>query len=167
MSSSSNNSSTTDTQVPDLNKNDLWDVIYSYFQDSDTNRNYYLTNHHLDSYNDFILNKIPQTLKENSPQTIFLGRDSDTKKYKYEIDIYYGGINSDKVYLGKPIIYHKENTKKQMFPNEARLKNLTYSAHVFCDIDVIVRTNEYNNSSNNSNNDDSESSESSIGYYQF
>ena len=84
-------------------------------------------NHHLDSYNDFILNKIPQTLKENSPQTIFLGRDSETKKYKYEIDLYYGGLNSDKVYLGKPVIYHKDNTKKQMFPNEARLKNLNYS----------------------------------------
>ena len=48
----------------------------------------------------------------------------DTKKYRYEIDIYYGGINSDKVYLSKPIIHNKENTKKQMFPNEAQIKNL-------------------------------------------
>ena len=98
MSSSSNNSSSPETQIPDLDKNDLWDVIYSYFQDNDTNLNYYLTNHHLDSYNDFILNKIPQTLKENSPQTIFLGRDSDTKKYKYE-KIFIMEVLTHKVYL--------------------------------------------------------------------
>ena len=66
--------------ISDLNNNDLWNVIYSYFKDNDKNRNYYLVNHHLDSYNDFILNKIPRTLKENSPQTIFLGRDERYKK---------------------------------------------------------------------------------------
>ena len=125
--------------ISDLDNNDLWNVIYSYFKDSDKNRNYYLVNHHLDSYNDFILNKIPRTLKESSPQTIFLGRDSETKKYKYEIELYYGGVNSDKVYLSKPIIHNKDNTKKQMFPNEARLKNLNYSSHIFCDLDVIIK----------------------------
>ncbi len=136
--------------MSDLSKNEIWSVIHSYFRDTTEKRNYYLTNHHLDSYNDFILNKIPQTLKENSPQTIFLGRDSETKKYKYEIDIYYGGLESDRIYIGKPIIYHKDNTKKQMFPNEARLKNLTYASHVFCDLDIVVRTNEYESSSSNS-----------------
>ena len=100
----------------DLNEEDIWKVIYSYFEDIDDNKNYYLTNHHLDSYNDFVLNKIPQTFKENNPQTVFLGKDDETKKYKYEIDIYYGGINSDKIYIGKPIIHHKDNDKKQMFP---------------------------------------------------
>ena len=149
-----------ETYISDLTNNDLWEVIHSYFKNSESDRNYYLTNHHLDSYNDFILNKIPQTLKENSPQTIYLGMDSDTKKYKYELDIYYGGLNSERVYLGKPIIYHKDNTKKQMYPNEARLKNLTYSSHVFCDIDIIVRTNEYDSTTTSSNSIEEEVSES-------
>ena len=147
LSNSDSQSPTETSYLSDLSNNDLWDVIHSYFKNTEKNRNYYLTNHHLDSYNDFILNKIPQTLKENSPQTIFLGRDSETKKYKYEIDIYYGGLQSDRVYLGKPIIYHKDNTKKQMYPNEARLKNLNYSSHIFCDLDIVIRTNEYDSSS--------------------
>ena len=131
-----------DSYISDLKNNDLWDVIYSYFKDTEKDRNYYLTNHVSWLYNDFILNKIPQTLKENSPQTIFLGRDTDTRKYKYELDIYYGGVNNDKVYLGKPIIYHsKENTKNKCLDNEARLKNLTYASHIFCDIDVVIRIN--------------------------
>ena len=128
--------------VTDLNDEDIWKVIYSYFEDYDNKKNYYLTNHHLDSYNDFVLNKIPQTFKENNPQTVFLGKDDDTKKYKYEVDIYYGGINADKIYIGKPIIHHKDNKKKQMFPNEARLKNLNYCSQIYCDIDIVIKTDE-------------------------
>ena len=32
------------------------------------------------------------------------------------------------------------NVKKQMYPNEARLRNLSYSSHIFCDIviDYII-----------------------------
>ena len=158
--SDSLNTEPTQTYTSDLSNNDLWDVIYSYFKDSESGRNYYITNHHLDSYNDFILNKIPQTLKENSPQTIFLGRDTETKSYKYELDIYYGGLNCDRVYLGKPIIYHKDNTKKQMYPNEARLKNLTYCSHIFCDIDIVIKTNDIDTNSNNSNQNNSMEQES-------
>jgi len=135
-----------------IKEEDLWTVIYSYFKDLPEDKenklpfkkNYYLTNHHLDSYNDFILTKIPQTLKENNPQTIFLEReDNDSGKdytYKYEIDLYYGGINGNKIYLGKPVI-SDNGRKKQMFPNEARLKNLTYSSDIFCDIDMVIRNN--------------------------
>ena len=59
-------------QEKDIINSDLWEIVYSYFRDFNGNRNYYFTNHHLDSYNDFILNKIPQTLKENNPQIVFL-----------------------------------------------------------------------------------------------
>ena len=134
-----------------IKNEDLWTVIYSYFKDlpEDKNnklpyrKNYYLTNHHLDSYNDFILNKIPQTLKENNPQTIFLERLEDNDlgyTYKYEIDLHYGGINGDEVFLGKPVV-HDRDIKKQMYPNEARLKNLSYSSHIFCNIEMVIRNN--------------------------
>ena len=131
--------------IPDK---DLWTVIYSYFKDLPEDKknklpykkNYYVTNHHLDSYNDFILNKIPNTLKENNPQTIFLERNENSTeyKYKYEIDLYYGGRKANKIYLGKPVINNNDE-RKQMFPNEARLKNLTYSSHIFCDIEIVIR----------------------------
>ena len=135
-----------------IKEEDLWSVIYSYFKDLPEDKenklpfkkNYYLTNHHLDSYNDFILTKIPQTLKENNPQTVFLEREeNDSGKdytYKYEIDLYYGGLEGNKIYIGKPVISENDR-KKQMFPNEARLKNLTYSSDIFCDIDMVIRNN--------------------------
>ncbi len=115
----------------DINlETDIWKIIYSYFE----NDKYYMTNHHLDSFNDFILNKIPQTFKENNPQILFLAKDEITKNYKFEIEIYYGGENGDQIFIGKPIIYHGDSIRKQMYPNEARLKNLNYSSHMFCNI---------------------------------
>ena len=87
-----------DNLQDNLENDELWDVIYSYFKDKQEDKknklpykkNYYMTNHHLDSYNDFILNKIPKTLKESNPQTIFLEREEDKDyKYKYEKRIFY------------------------------------------------------------------------------
>ena len=116
---------------------ETWDVIKSYF---DINRNY-LTKHHIESYNDFVLNKIPQTFKQYNPQIIFKEYVDDLKEYKYTTKIYYGGgVEGNEIFIGKPIIYKKEGTKevkKQMYPNEARLRNLSYAAHhIFCNIEV-------------------------------
>ena len=86
-----------------ITDNEIWKIIYSYFD----NDRYYMTNHHLDSFNDYILNKIPQTFKENNPQTLYLGKFETTKNYKYELEIFYGGLNSDKITIGKPIIYRR------------------------------------------------------------
>ena len=120
---------------------DTWKVIYNYFD----NNKFYLTKHHQDSYNDFILNKIPLTFKQYNPQILYKDFDKDKKTYNYEIQIYYGGKNSDKIYITKPITYQDIDgniVKKQLYPNEARLRNLTYSAHIFCDIvvDYKIRT---------------------------
>ena len=152
---SQQNSPNNNVQNELIKYNDLWSVIYSYFEDLPEDKkknlpykkNYYFTNHHLDSYNDFILSKIPQTLKENNPQTLFLERDDDKdnkygegNSYKYEIDLYYGGRDGTKVFMGKPVISYLDK-RKQMFPNEARLKNLTYASNVFCNVEMVIRNN--------------------------
>ena len=132
-----------------------WNLIHNYL---DNNKNY-LTKHHLDSFNDFIQNKIPLTFSQYNPQILYKevlkneekdtvtskGKDCGKKssKYKYETHIYYGGKNADKIYISKPVIFSKETNegelKKQMYPNEARLRNLTYSSGIFCDIDVVYK----------------------------
>ena len=124
---------------------DPWDIIDTYFKD---NKNY-LTKHHIDSYNDFITNKIPQTFKQYNPQVIYKEYREDTDNYKYEIKIYYGGKDSNRIYIGKPVIYTEDefsSNKRLMFPNEARLRNLSYSSHIFCDIEVeyVIRGEEEN-----------------------
>ena len=48
--------------------------------------------------------------------------------------------DGSKIFIGKPVIEQKDEDgnifKKQLFPNEARLKNLTYSAMLYSDIVV-------------------------------
>jgi DNA-directed RNA polymerase II subunit RPB2 len=113
---------------------DTWSVIANYF-DSVPN---YITKHHLDSYNDFVNNKIYDIFnnKQFNPQVVVL-IDKENPDITYLINVYYGGRNKDKIEISRPIIYNalKEEVKP-MYPNEARLKNLTYAFNVFCDIEV-------------------------------
>ena len=122
---------------------DTWTIIDSYFRD---NKNY-LVKHHLDSYNDFLGKKIPLILKQYNPQVHYKELDSETDKYKYETHVYFGGETGEEVFIGKPIVYSENDGAsriKQMYPNEARLKNLTYGAHILCNIFVkyIIRNSE-------------------------
>ena len=114
--------------------NDTWKVIYNYF-DSHSN---YLVKHHLDSYDDFIFNKIPQTFAQYNPQILYKEFDDKNNNYKYQTNIYYGGKDGTQIFIGRPTIYKEfdDVTKSQMYPNEARLRNLSYSSHIFCDITI-------------------------------
>ena len=116
--------------MTDFEKN-TWNIIWNYFR----NNNNYLTKHHLDSFNDFINNKIPLIFRQYNPQILYKELNKDTKQYKYETKVYYGGKAGDKIYIAKPII-HDANGKRQMYPNEARLRNLTYGSNIFCDIEI-------------------------------
>jgi len=63
------------------------------------------------------------------------------KKYRYETHVYIGGKEVDKIYYGKPVIFD-ENNKHYMFPNEARLRNMTYGISIHYDVDVELFIND-------------------------
>ena len=46
-----------------------------------------------------------------------------------------GGKNGDKIYFGKPVIYD-DNNAHYMFPNEARLRNMTYGMTIHYDVEI-------------------------------
>jgi len=109
-----------------------WSIIDKLFEDNPN----LLIRHHLDSYNDFFNNKIFNIIKEKNPVQIFKEQDTDSKEYNLQADIYFGGKEGDKLYFGKPIIFD-ETRKHYMFPNEARLRNMSYSTTLHMDITVI------------------------------
>ena len=82
-----------------------WHLIYNYLNN---NKNY-LTKHHLDSFNDFIKTKIPLTFSQYNPQILYKELNKSTKKYKYEMHIYYGGKDSKNIFISKPVIYKETN----------------------------------------------------------
>ena len=109
-----------------------WKFIDSYFKDN----NQCLVNHHIESYNDFFSNGIKRIFKEKNPIRILKSQDPKTKEFRNKCDIYFGGINGDKLYYGKPVIYD-DNRSHFMYPNEARIRNMTYGFTIHYDIDVV------------------------------
>lgn len=49
--------------------------------------------------------------------------------------MYFGGKDGSKIYFGKPIIYDDKNAH-YMYPNEARMRNMTYGMTIHYDIDI-------------------------------
>ena len=102
-----------------------WDVLDAYFG-SDKN---FLTKHHLDSFNDFVYAKIPNTIKSLNP-FVTLKNDKQTGLLKHRIEIFVGGEDGSELFFEKP----STHDGKLLVPNEARLKNLTYKSDLLCNI---------------------------------
>ncbi len=110
-----------------------WNIIDKYFKDNPYN----LVAHHLDSYNDFINKGLFQVFKDNNPIRFIERDDSENidSDVRNEVLLYLGGKNGDKIYYGKPIIYD-ESHAHYMYPNQARLRNMTYGFTIHYDVDV-------------------------------
>ena len=117
----------------DINHEEIaWKIIDKFFA-QDPNM---LVKHHLESYNDFFNNKIHNIFKEKNPILIMKEQDEETKEYKYKAELYIGGSSGKLIYFGKPVIYD-ENREHYMFPNEARLRNMTYALTIHVDVEII------------------------------
>jgi len=109
----------------------IWKIIHTYFEDNPKS----LVSHHLESYNDFFKKDIFQIFKEKNPISLSTVLDPMTNDYKHKCNLYLGGKDGTKIYFGKPVIYD-ESRSHYMFPNEARLRNMTYAMTIHYDIDV-------------------------------
>ena len=109
-----------------------WKLIDIYFKDNPNN----LVAHHLDSYNEFFKNGINRIFHENNPiRFIEREQEGETANKRNECLLYLGGKHGKSVYFGKPIIYD-DNNAHYMFPNDARLRNMTYGITIHYDVDV-------------------------------
>ena len=133
-----------------------WDIIDTFFRDTE----YYKSQHQIDSFDEFIFseeNGIQQIIKRENPFILFKGENKKKGTFAYEIKIYYGetldedgipvtmvkeDVNGklvekkiQNIFLSSPSIY-KDDKLSVMFPNEARLKNLTYETNILCNIGV-------------------------------
>ena len=109
----------------------VWKIIDTYFRDNPQA----LVRHHIDSYNDFYKTSIYQIFKEKNPIRLYSRLDPETNEYMSQCNLYMGGKTGDRIYFGKPVINDEDNAH-YMFPNEARLRNMTYGMTIHYDIDV-------------------------------
>ena len=118
-----------------LNETIPWNIIDKLFSDNPN----ILVAHQLDSYNEFISNGISQIFKEHNPIVFQKEKNPQTDVYKHISRFYLGGKTGDKIYYGKPVIYDETGTTSRvhyMYPNEARLRNMTYGVTIHYDVDV-------------------------------
>jgi DNA-directed RNA polymerase II subunit RPB2 len=111
--------------------NTTWNIIEKFFTDNPQ----VLVKHHIDSYNDFFRSGIKRIFKEGNPIVLQKEQDLDTKDFKYRCELYLGGRDGSKIYYGKPVIYD-DNREHYMYPNEARLRNMTYGITIHYDLEV-------------------------------
>lgn len=109
----------------------VWKIINSHFKDNPQS----LVRHHVESYDDFFKVGIFQIFKEKNPIIINSEYDENIQDFKHQCHMYFGGKEGTKIYFGKPIIYD-DNNSHYMFPNEARLRNMTYGMTIHYDIDI-------------------------------
>jgi DNA-directed RNA polymerase II subunit RPB2 len=106
-----------------------WDIINAYFE---TNINY-LSRHQLESFNNFINNTVPYTIKTLNPFIlIFKDNHSTTKKELYEVQVFIGGEDGNDIRMEKPY-----DGTEPILPNIARLKSMTYN--ILVSVDVLIK----------------------------
>ena len=98
-----------------LEDQDYWEVIKAFFTEEG------LVKQHLDSYNDFVQNTLQHIIDE------IHGIQIEVPGHTY--DIKFGTIEVD-----KPRVVEVDGTVRSVYPREARIRNLTYSAPLYLDI---------------------------------
>ncbi len=107
---------------------ETWNVIDSYFSDKQK-----LVQHQLDTYNHFVDHKIQEIINEFNPIISYADYNQEIQKYMTEYHVIFGDIS-----ISKPVINDNDGEIKVMYPNDARLRNLTYSSVITCDLEQKI-----------------------------
>ena len=107
-----------------------------------TTVDYPWTRHHIDSYDQFLSSDLPAIIRSSNPILLLQEQIGSTGEYAYKAEIFIGGMDGSKLSIGTPTLnLQNSNEVRMLFPNEARLRNLTYGSTVQADIAIrITRT---------------------------
>ena len=115
-----------DEEINKLRDDDAWYVINSYFEEKG------LVRQQLDSFDEFVQNTMQEVVEESLPIELFPESpypEDHADFVRKKIRIKFG-----QVYLSQPMVDEADGSTEQMFPNMARLRNLTYCASICVDV---------------------------------
>ena len=92
-----------------------------------------LVDHQLDSCNYFYDLNIREIFDDLNPIEYIYKDSKDNDMYK--VLLYIGGRDLDKIKFNSPMIIEDDH-KRALYPNEARLKNITYATTIYYKVDV-------------------------------
>ena len=113
-----------------------WDILGLYFKDQHLRQ---LVRHQIESYNNFVNYQIQKTINMFNPVKITSEQDYVKELDLYSMEIH---IHFENFQLQRPQIHENNGASKLMFPQEARLRNFTYSSMMTLDMNIqyIVRS---------------------------
>ena len=119
-----------------------WNLIGSYFEGQYLEQ---LVRHQLESYNLFVNTQIQRTIDMFNPVHICSEQDFDEIAGKHSLEMF---IQFDNFQIHRPQIHENNGATKLMFPQEARLRNFTYSSTMTMDINIKYVTRNGDNLEN-------------------
>lgn len=113
-----------------------WTVIESYFRNKHLDR---LVRHQLESYNHFVGYQIYKTIEMFNPVRICVEEDFHAPTQQYAFEMY---VTFENFHIHRPQIHENNGAIKLMFPQEARLRNFTYTSTMTIDICIkyVIRS---------------------------
>ena len=99
--------------------------------------------HQLESYDDFVTNKIEEIINGFNPVKIYHKYQNSTSDFKHKIELKVLNVK-----LSKPSISEKDGVTKVLTPLEARQRNFSYSSNLTCDIEIKYKSNADGSNSN-------------------
>ncbi len=105
-----------------------WDILDKEYLKSKT-----LVQHQITSYDDFIENLLPKIVRQYNPLVIQGNFDPAKQKFNNKYI-----FNFRQVYFSRPEIHDSGSNPMPMYPSEARLRNYTYSANIYVDIEQTI-----------------------------
>ena len=114
-----------DEEYEEITEDDCWAVISGFFAQKG------LVRQQLDSFDEFVQNTMQELVDENADLILdqadqHTGHEADVTR-RYEIKF-------GQIYLSRPTVTEADGSVVPIFPQEARLRNLTYSSPLYVEM---------------------------------
>ena len=118
----------------EIQEEDLWILIHSYFKENN------IIKQQLESFNDFIQNKMQDIIDDMPPIVSIHQIDGSNlldscAHFSKELKTI---LRLGQLHLSKPTFIEENGIVHTLLPNEARLRNLSYSSPLYCDISITT-----------------------------
>ena len=97
----------------------------SFFKDNP----YFISQHHLDSFDLFVKEIIPDLVRTLNPFVMI--KTGENNEVVYKTSVFIGGLDGKSLHVTAPKL-----DGQPLFPNEARLRNMSYAMELYADIEV-------------------------------
>lgn len=123
-----------DTSLDGMDPQDAWTVVTSYFKEKG------LVRQQLDSFDEFVNNSMQELVNDCQEIEVRAQRQYNPGEEMMSEEDTLFAVKFGQIYMTSPTVRENDGTTTTLYPYEARLRNLTYSAALYVDVTTTKRT---------------------------